>query len=266
MALLVSSLIRGMNEMEQVAREVNDFHKPNVGVELIAFTHDAAYWQRLTGVLAKLQCPRTFHGPYIKTEGTSADGTPEQEFLYSSYDKTVALAKANHVLHIVYHVTQLTFTEQKQADALRPQAEKNAEFVIKQGVQAGVPVLIENLCYPQGRLPLYSNKQYFDFFARYPQAYSIIDIGHAHVTGLDLEKFLATHGKRIKAYHFHNNHGLKDEHNDIFDGTFNFEKFATLYKQYTPKANIVLEYEPHVNLSQAQLKEQIDFVLKTYNL
>lgn len=260
MSLLVSSLIRGMDEMETVAKTVAAYQDKNVGVELIAFTHDEKYWQRLEAILPALHCPLTFHGPYIKTEGTSEEGSAPQKFLFDSYERTLALAKKYNILHVVYHMTQLTFTNQQDADALRAQGEKNAERVMALGRKFNVPLLIENLPCPEGRLPLYSNQQYFDFFAKYPLAQSIIDIGHAHMMGLDIEKFLANYGSRVKAYHFHNNYGKQDEHNDIFDGSFNYKAFGKIFHRYTPSCNIVLEYEPHVNLSWDELKEQIAFV------
>jgi len=264
MALLVSSLIKGMQEVHTVAAKINALRNNQIGLELIAFTHDEAYWQNLQTILPTLTCPVTFHGPYIKTEGTASDGSQEQAFLVKSYKKTLALAKHFKVRHVVYHMTQLNFSTSKEADTLRPQAEKNALTIMSLAKNAGVPLLIENLPCPYERMPLYTNEQYFDFFARYPKTQSIIDVGHAHMTGLDLQAFLATYGDRIKAYHFHNNYGKKDEHNDIFAGTFSYRVFAALFKQYTPHADIVLEYEPHVQLSWEELQDRFSFILENY--
>ena len=261
MTVFLSSLVRGMDQLEEVARWVNGLHDPGVGVELIAFTHDQGYWDRLCALLEEVTCPVSFHGPYIKTEGTSAPGTPAYAFLEESYRRTFGLAKAHGVRHVVYHTTQLGW-KAEEVDEKRKQADENACFLDRLAAEQGVQLLVENLAYPMNPelRPLYTNEEYNGFFERFPQMNSIIDVGHAHVNKLDLASFLASHGDRVKAYHFHNNDGARDQHNHIFDGTFSYEGFAPLFRQYTPEAAIVLEYEPHVNLSWAELEEQLRWV------
>lgn len=260
MAVLVSSLIRGMDELESVAQWVNGLKDPEVGVELIAFTHDEGYWKRLEGVLEKLECPVSFHGPYLKTEGTASAASEAGRFLLDSYHRVLALAAQHSVCHVVYHMTQKTFTDPLQPPVFWTQAEENAGQIMELGRQYSVPVLIENLPCPADRIPLYTNEQYASFFRRFPTAESLIDIGHAHMTGLRLKPFLACHGDRVRAYHFHNNDGTRDQHNDIFDGTFDFSQFAPVFRAYTPKANIVLEYEPHVQKSLQDLEQEICYI------
>ena len=266
MSIMISSLIKGMDQLETVAETVNDLHDPDVGTELIAFTHDQEYWDRLKNLVKKLTCPITFHGPYMKTEGTSEPGTEAYEFLMESYQRTIALAQDCGAMHVVYHTTQINYAPQ-ELDCIsgkRELANRNADAIIEMGKKNGVEVLIENLPCPHGRVPLYSNEEYFEFFERNPVSHSLIDIGHAHMNGLDLEGFLKKFGSRVRGYHFHNNDGVSDLHNDIMDGTFDYEAFAPLYRQYSPTANIVLEYEPHVQITMERLLEQVDFVKNRY--
>ena len=54
--------------MEEIARWVDGQGRDWLGVELIAFTHDEDYWERLNRLLPTLTCPLTFHGPYIGVE------------------------------------------------------------------------------------------------------------------------------------------------------------------------------------------------------
>lgn len=68
-----------------------------------------------------------------------------------------------------------------------------AEMADEQGVQ----LLVENLPYPTGgKVPLYTNEQYAEFFRQYPRHKSIIDVGHAHMNGMDIPAFLQEHGDR----------------------------------------------------------------------
>ena len=74
MAIFVSSLIKGFGQMEEIARWVDGQGRDWLGVELIAFTHDEDYWERLNRLLPTLTCPLTFHGPYIGVEAASPRG------------------------------------------------------------------------------------------------------------------------------------------------------------------------------------------------
>ena len=51
MAIFVSSLIKGFGQMEEIARWVDGQGRDWLGVELIAFTHDEDYWDRLNRLL-----------------------------------------------------------------------------------------------------------------------------------------------------------------------------------------------------------------------
>ena len=268
MNVFVSSLILDISKVEAVADWVNSLGEPNIGVELIAFTHSDSYWNTLREVLEKLRCPVTFHGPYIRIEGTSAPGTDAQRHLMESYQRVLMLAREYGIRHVVYHTTQRGFYPFDVAE-MRGLAECNVSAIQNMAEETGVSVLIENLPYPSSagsadKVPLYTNEAYSSFFSRYPKTNSIIDIGHANINGMDIPEFLRQHGKQVKAYHFHNNDGVRDLHNDIHNGTFSYGDFAPLYIQYTPQADIVLEYEPHVKLDDKALQSQIDYVLSNF--
>ena len=47
MPIFVSSLIKGFDQMEEIARFIDGKKKDWLGLELIAFTHDERYWERL---------------------------------------------------------------------------------------------------------------------------------------------------------------------------------------------------------------------------
>ena len=265
MKVFVSSLIRDISMTETVAHWLDSLGEPNIGVELIAFTHSDSYWKTLRGVLGKLSCPVTFHGPYIGTEGTSAPGTDAGRHLIESYRRVFLLAREYGVRHVVYHTTQRVFSPD-EVEEMRVLAEQNVSAVISMAEETGVSVLIENLPYPPSadKAPLYNNEAYSSFFTRHPKAKSIIDIGHSNINGMNIPGFLQLHGKRVSAYHFHNNDGVRDLHNDIHNGTFSYRDFAPVYIRYTPQADIVLEYEPHVGLDDKSLRRQIDYVLSNF--
>lgn len=259
MNFYISSLIKGMDSMEDLAMWINEQPFPGVGVELIAFTHDKEYWNRLRNILEKIRCPISFHGPYIGVEATSKPGTKEYDWMINSYDKVFSLAKEYGVKHIVFHYTQIGFDKNNINDAQQTSIQ-NINTLIDLAEKHNVNMLIENIAFPKGKLPLYDNEEYGKIFSSNKRALSIIDIGHAHLNKMNIEEFLSKYAKRVQAYHFHNNNGLLDEHNSIMDGSFDYLNFLSLYKKYTPNADIVLEYEPHTNLTKEELLKDIIYI------
>lgn len=264
MELLVSSLIKGFDQMEEIARWVNSQKRQWLGVELIAFTHDSEYWKRLEKVLERLTCPVSFHGPYIGVEAASPKGTKEYSHLLDSYERVCALGARHQVRHVVFHYTQkgVTVEERKSVQEV---SRDNIRTILDIGLKYGVEILVENLPAPQTGLPLYENEEYTGLYEQFPDMKGIVDMGHAALTGLDLPRLLEHYGSRICAYHFHNNDGKRDCHNRLEDGVIDYTGFSRLFKQYTPKGRIVLEYEPHAWISQDRLWKDIEWVRSLYS-
>lgn len=263
MAIFVSSLIRGFDQMEEIARWVNGQNRDWLGVELIAFTHDEGYWERLNKLLPQLTCPLTFHGPYIGVEAASPRGTAGYDHMIDSYRRVCWLAGAYRVRHIVFHYTQKGVTEEERSE-VQAVSRENIRAVLDIGREYGVEIVVENLPLPAQGLPLYDNGEYAGLYRQFPDLTGIIDVGHARLTGLDMESMLAEWGTRIHAYHFHNNDGVRDCHNRLDDGVIDYRALAGLYRKYTPNARIVLEYEPHAWVSRERLAEDISLVRRLY--
>lgn len=263
MTLLVSSLIKGFDQMEEIARWVDARGEEWLGVELIAFTHDDGYWERLERLLPTLTCPLTFHGPYINVEAASRPGTKAYDHLLDSYERVCALAARWGAGHIVFHYTQKGVEPGELAQMQRVSRE-NIRRVLDIGKRYGVEIVVENLPFPASGVPLYSNEGYCGLYEDFPDMAGIIDVGHAQLTRLDMEALLGAVGERIHAYHFHNNDGLRDSHNSLENGVIDYEALAALYRKYTPKARIVLEYEPHAWVSEEKLERDIRWVWERY--
>lgn len=257
MKYLISDLIAGMDHIEEFCGWIESCQRPDFGVELTAFTHDDAFWQRLSSLVPRVRCPMTFHGPYVNIEATSPLDSAAHRWLMESYDKVFRLAAVNSVRHVVFHYSQKQFDREEL-----PAAQANAYRVMQDlqvlSRQYGVNFVIENLCRQKQKHHLFTNDEYFQIFERFPEALSLIDIGHAHVNGLDVEKFLALYGKRVKGVHVHNNDGKSDQHKDYRLGTADIRRIMHWIGRYTEDTNIVIEYEPHERLSHAELLEEID--------
>lgn len=257
MKYFISDLIVGMDHIEDFSRWIESCQRPDFGIEFTAFTHDESYWKRLSALVPKVTCPMTFHGPYVNIEATSPLDSAAHAWLMESYDKVFALAAANAVRHVVFHYSQLQF-EQNELE----EAKKNAYQVMRDltalSKKYGVNFVIENLCRQQKKIHLFTNEEYFEIFENIPDAVSLIDIGHANVNGLDIEKFLATYGSRVKGIHVHNNDGIRDLHVDYHNGTADIRQIMHWVGKYTEDTDVVLEYEPHEKLSHEELLSEID--------
>lgn len=257
MKYFISDLIVGMDHITEFSEWIESCARPDFGVEFSAFTHSESFWDTLSALVPKISCPMTFHGPYAKIEATSPLDSEAHRWLMESYDRVFALAAANGVRHIVFHYSQLQFAPEEI-----PEAQKNAYQVMRDltalAKKYGVNFVIENLCRQKSGTHLFTNEEYFQIFENIPDALSLIDIGHANVNGLDMEKFLALNGKRVKGIHVHNNDGLSDQHLDYHHGTADIRQVLHWVGQYTEDTNVVIEYEPHEKLSHAELLEEID--------
>ena len=65
---------------------------------------------------------------------------------------------------------------------------------------------------------------------------------------------------KIVSYHLHNNDGKKDRHESICAGKLNIEEFLEIYKKYTNKADLVLEYSKEYSEKRNILIEDIDYI------
>lgn len=259
MKFFISSLINDFDKMEEVALWVDSLNDPQIGVELIAFTHDSKYSERLIKILDKITCPISFHGPYINVEATSDVGSKQYEFYKESYRTVAKLAKKYNVNHIVYHYSQLGFNPET-INHVKINSKESIKYILELQETYGVPILIENLAFIKDTTPLYSNAEYKNLFNEFTRANSIIDVGHANINKLDIKEFIQEHGDKVKAYHFHNNDGLKDSHARVRDGSFDYTQLMQSYNKHTSEANIVIEYEPHTNCSKAQLLDDINYI------
>ena len=147
MAIFVSSLIKGFGQMEEIARWVDGQGRDWLGVELIAFTHDEDYWERLNRLLPTLTCPLTFHGPYIGVEAASPRGTADYDHMVDSYRRVCGLAAKYGVRHIVFHYTQKGVTEEERFRA-QTVSRENIRTVLDIGREFGVEIVVENLPFP----------------------------------------------------------------------------------------------------------------------
>ena len=72
-----------------------------------------------------------------------------------------------------------------------------------------------------------------------------LDTGHFNVFNEDIYDFLINGKDKVKCFHIHDNYGTSDTHNLIYDGTFDWNKFAKAIKDIEFDGVLSLETYAH---------------------
>lgn len=108
----------------------------------------------------------------------------------------------------------------------------------------GVNMQVENLAFGTGGYTLCDQAGFLGIFAENPDLDCIIDTGHAVLAGMDIFEIQRTLKGRLKAYHIHDNDGVRDGHQRIQTGVIDWQRFFEGARLYTPEAAFVMEYNP----------------------
>lgn len=254
---LVVGLEKGLDAPETLLTIADATH---TGVEFFLHTYDKEYIRKTARILEWLgRRPLTTHGPFIGIEASSPEGCAEHTAMLEAYRYGFETARALGSRHLVFHTHQrVIFPEEKeQAQAW---CFHTIEQLLAMSQKTGVTLLIENLGIQQKGISLFDEQDFIALVERYPQAGCLIDIGHLHVAGWDMERVLRMLQHRILGYHLHNNNGHEDSHHRLLDGTLDAEQFMTLYRRYTPEADLTLEYSDQYGITASDVIEDIRWV------
>ena len=86
----------------------------------------------------------------------------------------------------MFHYTQKGVTEEERFRA-QAVSRENIRTVLDIGREFGVEIVVENLPLPASDQPLFDNEEHAGLYREMPDLTGIIDVGHARLTGLDLE-------------------------------------------------------------------------------
>lgn len=180
----------------------------------------------------------------------------------ASYKDSILFAKKIGASHVVLHpgFRDIPFesreTARKRAKAaIRELAEFNADY--------GVPLLVENV--GNADSSVFTMEEYMAFFEDLPESVrSIIDIGHANITGWDVTELIARLGARIQAFHVNDNDGVQDIHMAIYEGNVDWNPIFQAMKRSGHEYDLILEYNVRTDLEKLRegkriLEEALDF-------
>jgi len=260
---LFLGLEAGLDEPSRLVECVSPF-KTNVGIEIFLHCHDRAYMDKAQKIKDWIgNCPRTTHGPFINIELTSTKGTEEYDRFISGYHWALETANSFYAKEMVVHTNQ-RIVRNEEKTYLQHICIDNLRMLSNLAARYQVTLLIENLGVQKEGIPLFNQEEFTGLIESIPYVECLIDIGHLNVAKWDIERLLAKLGKRIVAYHLHNNDGQSDSHLRINEGTFNIIRFFDLYHLYTNHSNLTLEYDDHLALHPQQVIDDIIYIKKRF--
>lgn len=216
---------------------------PDFGVEIFYEYGSADMWDSFMKELSIHGYDGfSIHAPFAFADITAdCDETRLFDMLRRPFDLYHQYNGEFYVLH-TYGSYACTGEDGFKADCRARAVERLKKFneICKaEGVRLGA----ENLC--DGKPPLFTGEQFLKLFEDIPDMDCVLDVGHAIVAGMDITQMQRVLGKRICAYHLHNNNGLIDSHDRVQEGILDWEAFAENCVHYTPDAVGVLEYLKH---------------------
>ena len=218
----------------------------HIGLELFIEFGTEYYWDKILQELFVDQNRRqlSFHGPCLSVNLADPFDT-HYLALYESFFRFAAPWKPDF---IVLHTNEALAGE---ATLLRELVQKRLEQLFDLASIYDIRLVIENVGLIAKENLLYNHRQYFDLLQKFPQAYALIDTGHAHANAWNLPEFIQELGPRLLGVHLHDNHGQQDEHLPIGEGSIDWTPVFAALQAYASQASLILEYD-HVNLVTVQ--------------
>ena len=215
---------------------------PQLGAEIFSFRYDKEEIAQLKKLIISIkEHPMTFHGPMRSAELTEKRGSVRYDQTMDAYKRAFGLAEAAQATHMVVHTHEVT-VEACEKYARMQCFEENIHALSAVAREFGIQLSIENVSPPGKGVALYDENEYISLIIRLQECAALIDVGHVHCTGWDLERMCKSLRGRVSGFHLHNNDGYHDSHAWLRDGTMNVERALQIIAQYGKRADLILEY------------------------
>lgn len=242
MAILISTLPFVDGNFEKVF-EVLDLVEDTdgVGIEIFPIFKDDYFNQTIKENLDKInQYQTSLHGPYFNIEHSAPKGTAEYDFAVSEFKEVLELSQKTEGRHIVYHYNNKIITDENKQETI-VLGRENLMELNELAKAAGTRILFENTGVNIRQNNLFTEEEFIEEARLIPNDV-LLDVGHANANGWNIPNVIEQLHDKIKVYHLNNNHSKDDDHLRILEGDIDYKHLAELYHQYTPDADLVLEY------------------------
>ena len=228
----------------------------DVGFEIMASFEEKNFEKNLVDVLPELMNHQiSWHCPVKGCEYSAPKGTPEYEHTMAQMKTIFRFAKMTHSDHYVMRFNNCLVTPETKDDMLFNALENYCKVEDLFG-QIGCRIYVENSgTIDEGTMLL--DQDEFTLIVKEYDFDVLVDLGHAHANGWDIQKLVHDLKDQIWAFHLHNNDGRHDTHNRLQDGTLDYDEMLNFLAETAPGAEWVLEYEKPEDLGEP-LREDLE--------
>ena len=237
--LLIDTCVLPRSRMENVQIYQNRFGE-NLGCELLPMFDLPDFEEDLRKNLDRFaEFPLlTFHEPVWFVEHSAPRGSKLYEASMVHILLTKKYAEILHPRQMVYHINNIFVNPERKDEMLRTSLENLDEM---RNLFPDVQMLVENVGTDIEGNKLLDQQEFTDLCK--DQHFDVlIDVGHANANGWDLYKLIGDLKDQIRGFHLHNNDGIHDLHDRIFNGTIDFNRLIPFIRETTPEADWVIEY------------------------
>ncbi len=240
-----------------------DYDTFDFGLELFPNFEDKRFKDELAEIKSLIKDrPLSMHGPYFKVEHSAEKGTDAYKYAIDQIEQTLEICEALNIKHLVFHHNNKKITDENKASSI-VESQKNLHELDDICKESDVEILVENAGVYAKNNVLFDEEEFISM-CKEEGNNLLIDIGHVNANNWSLENIISSLKEQITHYHLHNNVEGRDDHNRIHDGSLDFEDFVKLYNMYTPEADLVLEYNYDLGNDISAIKEDLDFLYKTF--
>lgn len=233
----VSDLIFYEKPYEEIINFLSENNIKNL--ELFIEPLDKEYTKKMLKILENYEFDSvSFHGPFRRCDLAKLTHKDWEDTLYS-YEESFKIIEKYRPKFLVLHTNEILMNKIID-DELKKEILKKIEYLVKLGKKYNVDVVIENVGIRENMI--FSQEEYENIILKNNYK-SLIDVGHAFLNDWNIEKLIETLKNNILGFHFHNNDGLRDSHDTLFNGKIKYEDIIEIIKKNTPNAVIVLEYD-----------------------
>lgn len=260
MTILISSLPYVEGNFDGVLKAYDLVaNKENVGIEVFPVFNDPRFSELLSNSMDRLKTmPISLHGPYYGVEHSAPRGTAAYDQAMKEFDACLELGEALQASHIVFHYNNKVITPANKAETIQI-ARENLTELNERADKAGIPILFENTGVNVRQNNLFTQEEFIAEAKRIPNG-TLLDVGHAFANGWDIEAVIQQLQDKITVYHLNNNWGGDDDHQRILDGAIDYGSLAKWYKQYTPHADLVLEYGEKITHDYQGIADDVQYL------
>lgn len=250
----IFSKVEDWSKIYDLIKTIKDVKYNDKGIEIFPLWDQEGFEELLEKNEKYLKNMKiTFHGAYYGVEPSAPKNTEEYSKSIFQNKKTIDWCNRLNGKFVVHH-----HNNRKVPTEEREQIIKNSNIQLKELTDYAnansVILCVENAGINSYGNNLWTEDEFIEMALSIPNPV-LIDVGHANANSWNIEKIITVLKGKIIAYHLHNNDGISDSHDRIREGSFDFEKFARLYKLFTPDKDLVLEYSD-------RYKDRIDYIAK----